>query len=222
MSSTAKPLGTRTRARGVLLNFRAHARRNVFAVVLALLALTALSATPVVAVAPSVQLAAAGARLAYATGTEKEPSQYVWIAQANGREPQRLGPGVEPLLAPNGLSVATALFGDGAPTEKGPAIGIYSALGGPATSYLNLETATATPLAWSPDSRYLVVSLQSTAVTNIAAGSDFPGFQACAGLKDLTREEQLGVIADFVKDYPKEEQGKIREQLEAVGGEKEP
>jgi hypothetical protein len=110
-------------------------------------------------------------RLAYltesATGSAK-----VWIAAADGSEAKLLGPGQQPLLAPNGLSVAVALFGTaGGPQEHGPSIAIYPSAGGPIASYLSLETATATPLAWSPDSRYVAIARQSNGTTDIAAGS---------------------------------------------------
>jgi hypothetical protein len=154
--------------RSVFLKPRAHARQSTFLVfVLPLLGLTALAATPAVAVAPSVPPVAAVARLTYTTGTEKAPFPYVWIALANGREPRRLGPGSSPLLAPNGQSVAAGLFGtvSGA-QEQGPALAIYPASGAAPVTFLNLATATATPLAWSPDSRYLAVSLQSTSIND--------------------------------------------------------
>jgi Tol biopolymer transport system component len=109
-------------------------------------------------------------RLAYVTGTIKSPSA-VWVAQPNGAEPKRLGPGDSPLLAPDGQLVAASLFGATGDSEGGPAIAIYSAVGAPTNEYLNLATATATPLAWSPDSRYLALSLMSTAVHNIARQS---------------------------------------------------
>jgi hypothetical protein len=110
-------------------------------------------------------------RLAYVTETATGPS-YVWISSASGAEPKRLGLGEQPLLAPNGQSVAVSLFGATTGLEEhGPAIGIYPATGGPIANYLSLETATATPVAWSPDSRYLAVERQSNATTNIAVGS---------------------------------------------------
>jgi Tol biopolymer transport system component len=110
-------------------------------------------------------------RLAYLTETATSTSK-VWVASLSGAEPKLLGPGQQPLLSPDGHSVAVSLFGDtSGPDEHGPSIGIYPAAGGPIVDYLSLETATATPLAWSPDSRYLAVALQSTNVTNIAAGS---------------------------------------------------
>jgi Tol biopolymer transport system component len=112
-------------------------------------------------------------RLAYVTDTAKPTSTpEVWVASASGGERKRLGPGLQPLLAPNGQSVAVSLFGATVgEDEHGPSIGIYPVSGAPISSYLSLETATATPLAWSPDSRYLAVERQSNGTTNIAAGS---------------------------------------------------
>jgi hypothetical protein len=97
------------------------------------------------------------AGLAYLTGTERS-TPTVWAAQANGREPKRLGPGLDPLLAPNGRSVAAVTFSTQA---HGPALVIYSTVGGTANQYFSLATVTAQPLAFSPDSRYLAVALQS-------------------------------------------------------------
>jgi Tol biopolymer transport system component len=102
-----------------------------------------------------------------ATGTPK-----VWLAALNGGEAKLLGPGQQPLLAPSGQSVAVALFGTvNGEQEHGPAIGIYPSSGGAIADYLSLEAATATPLAWSPDSRYLAVYAQSTATVGIATAS---------------------------------------------------
>jgi hypothetical protein len=110
-------------------------------------------------------------KLAYLKETASG-SPKVWIAAANGSGAKLLGPGQQPLLAPNGQSVAVALFGTvNGPQEHGPSIGILPTSGAASANYLSLETATATPLAWSPDSRYLAVSFQSNAVKNIAAGS---------------------------------------------------
>jgi hypothetical protein len=110
-------------------------------------------------------------RLTYLTETATSTSK-VWVASLSGGEGKLLGPGQQPLLAPDGRSVAVSLFGvSPGVSEHGPSIGIYPAEGGPIANYLSLETATATPLAWSPDSRYLAVYRQSNEVTNIAAGS---------------------------------------------------
>jgi hypothetical protein len=110
-------------------------------------------------------------RLAYLTETASGTPK-VWIAAANGSAPKLLGPGQQPLLAPNGQSVAVALFGTvSGLQEHGPAIGIYPSSGAAIADYLSLETQTATPLAWSPDSRYLAVYAQSNATVGIASSS---------------------------------------------------
>lgn len=174
----------------------------------ALLALPALSATSAVAVAPSAAPAPtpasapapAAARLVYTTGTEKAPSPFVWIAQVNGREPKQLGPGLDPLLAPNGQSVAAGLFGATASSEQGPGLAIYPASGAaPVVTYLNLATATATPLAWSPDSRYLAVALQSTSVTNIAKLSGLAVIDTTTGAVTTIAHGQI-YGASFAQD----------------------
>jgi hypothetical protein len=141
-----------------------HAR--IVSIALLLLILAGISTAPSVAVAHSERRGAAVARLTYLTETATSTPK-VWIASLSGSERTLLGPGQQPLLAPNGQSVAAGLFGTviGA-QERGPSMAIYPATGGAPTTYLNLATATATPLAWSPDSRYLAVSLQSTSVND--------------------------------------------------------
>jgi hypothetical protein len=110
-------------------------------------------------------------KLAYVTETASATSK-VWVAAANGSDAKLLGLGEQPLLSPDGQSVAVSLFGIAPGAEEhGPAIGIYPASGAPIADYLSLETATSTPLAWSPDSRYVAVYRQSNGLTNIAAGS---------------------------------------------------
>jgi hypothetical protein len=123
------------------------------------------------AAAPLITPPPLAQRLAYLTETTTGTPN-VWVAAANGSDRKLLGPGQQPLLAPSGGAVAVSLFGaTGGNEEHGPSIGIYPATGGPIADYLSLETATATPLAWSPDSRYLAVYRQSNQVTDIAASS---------------------------------------------------
>ncbi len=123
------------------------------------------------AVVPDLTPAASLSRLTYLTETATSTPK-VWIASRSGGERKLLGPGQQPLLAPNGRSVAVSLFGvSSGVSEHGPSIGIYPAEGGPIANYLSLETATATALAWSPDSRYLVLYQQSNETVDIAAGS---------------------------------------------------
>jgi Tol biopolymer transport system component len=97
--------------------------------------------------------AATAAKLAYETGGAKTS---VWLAGANGKGPQKLGPGTAPLLAPNGKSVAATLFG-----PKGPGLAIYTP-GATTQKYFDNAQAITSAVAWSPDSRYLTVSLSST------------------------------------------------------------
>lgn len=90
-------------------------------------------------------------RLAYVTGNGG--SDAIWLANADGTRPQRLGPGDDPLIAPNGQSVAAASF-----AATGPALTIYT-VGGQARHYLDVRKQTITAASWSPDSRYLSVEV---------------------------------------------------------------
>jgi hypothetical protein len=110
-------------------------------------------------------------KLAYVTETASGTSK-VWLAAANGSGPKLLGLGQQPLMAPSGESVAVALFGTVVgDQEQGPSLGIYPSSGAPIADYLSLATAVATPVAWSPDSRYLAVVLQSNGTNDIADDS---------------------------------------------------
>jgi hypothetical protein len=112
--------------------------------------------------------ATSASRLAYVKGTERS-APTVWVAGANGS--RRLGTGLAPLLAPDGEAVAASAFGTTTGTQDtGPALVVYSTTGAATTRYLNLAVATAQPLAWSPDSRYLAVALQSTSVNESGSG----------------------------------------------------
>jgi hypothetical protein len=119
------------------------------------------------ALVPVARGAEGPGRIAYVTSSEAKPEPQVWTALANGAEPELLGPGNGPILAPDGANVAAGLFGAGA--QKGRSLALYRvfpAAPGPAapTTFGNLAAQSATPLAWSPDSRYLAVMLVSTAV----------------------------------------------------------
>lgn len=108
-------------------------------------------------------------RLAYVTSSEAQPEPRVWAALASGAEPRLLGPGDEPLLAPNGATVAAGLFGSG--PGKGPSLALYPVAGGAPTRFGDLAAQDALPLAWSPDSRYLAVMLTSAAVNGFVRKS---------------------------------------------------
>jgi Tol biopolymer transport system component len=138
-------------------------------------------------------------RLAYSTESANG-SSYVWISAASGTEPRRLGGGDQPLLAPNGQSVAASLFGATVGVEEqGPSLGIYPAAGGPSVNYFSLETAIATALAWSPDSRYLAVVLQSNGTNDIA---DDSGLDVVDTQTDTVKRIAAGEIygASFARD----------------------
>jgi hypothetical protein len=138
-------------------------------------------------------------RLVYLTETGAGTPK-VWIAAANGSAPKLLGIGQQPLLAPDGESVAVALFGTASgPQESGPAIGIYPSSGAPIADYLSLEAATATPLAWSPDSRYLAVFAQSNATVGIASNSSLDVIDTQTGtVTTIAHGEIYG--ASFARD----------------------
>ena len=109
------------------------------------------------------------ARIAYVTTSRAKPESEVWTALADGSAPAPLGPGDQPQLAPNGVTVAASLFGAG--LEKGPALALYPTAGGRPSTFGDLARQNAVPLAWSPDSRYLAVMLVSTAVKGFVAKS---------------------------------------------------
>jgi WD40 repeat protein len=102
--------------------------------------------------------------IAYVTETAKTPP-VVWTVRGDGSQKTQLGPGTSPIVSPSGAQVAVGLFGT-SPNETGPAIAIYSTTGGVPLTYLNLKTENATPLAFSPDGRYLAIDVQSTAIRN--------------------------------------------------------
>jgi hypothetical protein len=103
--------------------------------------------------------------IAYVTGNASSPPQ-IWIAGSDGSGARRLGAGARPLLSPDGSIVATSAVGSG-----GPALILYSATGATLRRSFDLRAATATALAWSPDSRYLAVALASTdPASNAASG----------------------------------------------------
>ena len=110
-------------------------------------------------------------RIAFVTSSEAQPESLVWTALVDGSERKLLGAGDSPLLSPDGKLVAAGLFGTGGNTERGPSLTLYSTGGAAPLRLGNLASATAVPLAWSRDSRYLAVALQSTAIRNIARRS---------------------------------------------------
>jgi hypothetical protein len=185
----------------------ACSRRPLLVTTAVFLSVTALYALGVPALAsgaateavPDLNPEPSVARLAYVTETATSASN-VWLASANGSERKLLGVGSQPLLSPNGQSVAVSLFG-ATPglAEHGPSVGVYSSSGAPVADYLDLETAIATPLAWSPDSRYLLVYRQSSESVLIAEGSGLDVLDTQTGTITSIAE---GVIygASFARD----------------------
>lgn len=100
--------------------------------------------------------------IAYVRGDGASVPQ-VWLAGADGRGGRRLGPGTQPLLSPSGSDVAASAVG-----RSGAALVVYRA-DGAAHGYFDASRDTASPQAWSPDSRYLAVVLTSTNPLNDAA-----------------------------------------------------
>jgi Tol biopolymer transport system component len=112
--------------------------------------------------------------LAYVTQTAHSPAT-VWLTGVKGGARIRLGIGDQPVIAPSGQQVAASLYGTGGAPESGPALAVWGVGGGPIgaeppLTYFNLAAETATPLAFSPDLRYLAVQL--TSVANAASGSE--------------------------------------------------
>jgi hypothetical protein len=158
---------------------------GVVALVLLMLSVAAASSPAGPAVSHATQASADPApeppRLTYVTETATSTSK-VWIAAANGSDPKLLGLGQQPLLAPNGQLVAVALSGVSPGIEEhGPALGVYPVSGAPIVDYLNLETNTASPVAWSQDSRYLAVELQSTQIVDGKVASSLDVIDTQAG-----------------------------------------
>jgi hypothetical protein len=116
------------------------------------------------------------AQLTYLTGS----SGTVWIADFDGKNGKRLGPGTQPLLSPDSSHVAASVF-----PSKGNSLAIYSPTS-KIRKFFDISKVSARALSWSPDSRYLavqltnvssnggalaVVDMQTNKATTIATGS---------------------------------------------------
>jgi hypothetical protein len=129
--------------------------RRIGAVIATVACLTAWS------VSAAAGAGASAPKLGFETGVS---TSYVWLASASGSGARRLGQGQEPLVSPSGGLVAAALD-----DSTGPALVIYGDAGGP-HRFLNVAKAFTVPLAWSPDSRYLLVQLSATNVSGKGSG----------------------------------------------------
>ncbi len=96
--------------------------------------------------------------IAFMRQTSTGPST-VWVAGPTGGNARMLGQGDQPALSPNGAMVAAV-------RQSGTAVVLYSTTGGPKHTF---ATSSAFPaaLAWSPDSHYIAVSLDSTATNGV-------------------------------------------------------
>jgi hypothetical protein len=99
--------------------------------------------------------------VAYVTGAQ-DAQPAVWFTNANGSHPRRLGPGDQPLVAPDGSIVAAS---------GGPGLVLYSTSGGGTHRYFGSPGTTAVASAFSPDSRYLAVVLASTDPSSAASSA---------------------------------------------------
>ena len=86
----------------------------------------------------------------------------LYVTGAGGTH--EVGHGQDPSVAPNGRMVSSSAFG-----SIGPALTVYETAGRRSHSFFN-DRVIATPLAWSPDSRYLAVLLETDAPRITSAG----------------------------------------------------
>ena len=100
------------------------------------------------------------------TYTRGSANPTVWLANANGKQARRLGPGDQPLVAPNGSAVAATAIG-----SKGAALSVYR-VGASTRRYFKLNKVAAVALAWSPDSRYVAVELDGVSTSGKGSGLD--------------------------------------------------
>jgi Tol biopolymer transport system component len=107
------------------------------------------------------------AGLTYVTSTNTLRPK-VWAASANGSNARKLGVGDQPQLSPNGKLIAVASAG-----PHGAGIVIFNAGGGTFGKFLGGLTFAATPVAWSPDSRYLAVEAFDPDSTGIGKSALF-------------------------------------------------
>lgn len=157
--------------------------------------LGALAGVLLAIVLPALATARAGAlipvpRLAYVAGGATSPST-VWSSNLDGSAPQQLGPGSGPLLSPDGTMVAASLFGSLAGVEASPEIVLYSTVGAAARKYPSPANATAQPLAFSPDSRYLAIDVESGAVRNAARQSSLEVLDTISGVITVVAHGQI-------------------------------
>ena len=98
-----------------------------------------------------------GAGLSYLTSTSSGQS-FVWSAAAKGGQARRLAAGSDPKLSPNGNLVAFGGINGG--------VFVYSSTG----RFVAKVRGSRTPLAWSPDSRYVALSGNGLVIFDVRTG----------------------------------------------------
>lgn len=94
--------------------------------------------------------------IAFVRGGDRGPNT-IWIANADGADAHRLAAGIEAAISPSGAYVAVERY-----ARSGPALELFTVDGRQVAGYFDVANSNVTSLGWSPDSRYLVVSLAST------------------------------------------------------------
>jgi hypothetical protein len=106
----------------------------------------------------AVGVAGASGRIAYASSTNEE----VWTVNATGSERVALIPGSQPLIAPDGTMVAILPQESSVDTYGGPALALDSTVGAMPIEIGEAPAERMYPEAFSPDSRYLAVAVESS------------------------------------------------------------
>ena len=146
-------------------------RRTVIAVMITLLlvvdAVVAGSSSKAATGGPQgeASVAAQGSPLVAYLGPSNTQS-IVYVTGERGGPKRRIGLGEQPLISPDGAYYVAA----SATNFKGGALLLYSTEGGAPRQFFDSGNQTATPLAWSPNGRYLAVGLLGTSV-NSARGA---------------------------------------------------
>ncbi|MGH2858088.1 MAG: hypothetical protein ACRDMJ_11470, partial [Solirubrobacteraceae bacterium] len=106
-------------------------------------------------------IAAAMPGLTYLTSARNGSHETAWLAGPSGAGRRRLGPATGTMLAPDGQLVAVSdLTFSG---QERSSLTLYSSSGAVVASVFKSAAGyQATPVAWSPDSRYLAVNLLAT------------------------------------------------------------
>ena len=143
------------------------------------------------------------AAVAFASGTSSRPviaytqlrtlaaGSTLYVTGPGGTH--EVGKGQDPSVAPDGRMVSSSAFG-----SSGPALTLYETGGRRLHSFFN-DRVIATPLGWSPDSRYLAVLLQTDGRQVISTG-----LAVIDTMTMTTRTVATGVIrgASFVLSGP--------------------